>query len=260
MSAKLIVIVGVVTIVAGGVLLYFLRSPSYRVSDPGPQIADNAAAQAYEATDVRSEAIGESLESATPSDAEVHEIESTNAREPLVYERPLSAFEMTIGRNYADCRRKPTLTMDVCKHWFERRDDRWASATEARIEELVSATPLIRLSANPRQKFPNVECRTTWCRIYLDVDLAALIDHQRSIGQWDDKWEHKFFAATGTGGGWNKDRSEELRLGLVMSGLIEADAEIEINAMILAGDSDQDGLLEVYVHRCPKRFESCVPH
>jgi hypothetical protein len=45
-----------------------------------------------------------------------------------------------------------------------------------------------------------------------------------------------------------------------MSGLIETDAEIEINAVILAGDSDQDGLLEVYVHRCPKRFESCGPH
>jgi hypothetical protein len=27
-----------------------------------------------------------------------------------------------------------------------------------------------------------------------------------------------------------------------------------------AGDSDRVGLLQVYVHRCPKRFESCVPN
>jgi hypothetical protein len=30
--------------------------------------------------------------------------------------------------------------------------------------------------------------------------------------------------------------------------------------MIFAGDSDQDGLLQVYVHRCPKRLEFCVAH
>jgi len=257
MSAKLIVIAGVVTIVAGGVLLYFLRSPSDLIAAPGPEIADKAAAQAYEATDVRGEASDESLESAVPPVSEVHKSESPDAREPLVYERPPSWFEMNIGRNYKDCRSKP-LAMDVCKHWFESRDERWASATEERIEELVSATPLLRLSTNPKQDLMNVECRTTWCRIYLDVDLAALIDHQRSIGQWDDKWEHKFFIATGRG--WDKDRAEELRLGLVMSGLIETDAEIEINAMIFAGDSDQDGLLQVYVHRCPKRFETCVQH
>jgi len=257
MSAKLIVIVGVVTIIAGGVLLYFLRSPSDLIAAPGPEIADNAAAQAYEATDVRGEASDESLESAVPPASEVHKSESPDAREPLVHERPPSWLEMTIGRNYADCRSKP-LAMDVCKHWFERRDERWASATEERIEELVSATPLLRLSRNPKVGRPNVECRTTWCWIWLDVDLPALIDHKRSIGDWDDSWQHKFGAATGRG--WDKDRVEELRLGLVMSGLIETDAEIDINAEWFAGDSDQDGVLHVSVHRCPKRFETCVQH
>jgi hypothetical protein len=258
-NSKLIVLIAVVAVVvAGGILLYRLRAPSDVIESPGHEIAYKAAAPAYEATDVRGETTDDSVEFPTLPDSEVSKSESTDAREPFVYERPLSAFEMTIGRNYADCRSKPPLTMDVCKHWFEPRDEQWASGTEERIEELVSETPLLRLSTNPKQKFPNVECRTTWCRIYLDVDLAALIDQQRSIGQWDDKWEHKFFTATGRG--WNKDRDEELRLGLVMSGLIETDAEIEINAVILAGDSDQDGLLAVYVHRCPKRFESCGPH
>jgi hypothetical protein len=257
MSAKLIVIVGVVTIVAGGVLLYFLRSPSDLIADPGPEIASKATAPAYEATDVRGEATEGNVESPTPPDSEVSKSESTDAREPLVYERPPSALEMTIGRNYADCRSRP-LAMDVCKHWFEPRDEQWASATEERVEEFVSATPLLRLSRNPKVVRPKVECRTTWCWIWLDVDLPALIDHKRSIGDWDDGWKYKFAAATGRG--WDKDRVEELRLGLVMSGLIETDAEIDINVVIFAGDSDQDGVLHVSVHRCPKRFESCVPH
>ena len=118
--------------------------------------------------------------------------------------------------------------------------------------------PRLRLRTNDPLS-PNLECRITFCLIVLAVDLPALIDDRRSKGQWDEKWQHKFFRATVLGG-WDKDRTEELRLGLVMSGFIEEDAEVEVTAGVPAYGSEEDGYLRVFVHRCPKRYESCGPY
>ena len=255
MSAKRIAIVILGVAAVALLAAYSLRLVPARDATAGPQreVARETADGAKEVTGASDE--GVSLETPSQPDSNSSE-ESTNAGTSLAYERPLSWFEMNIGRNYEDCRSK-RLAMDVCKQWFEPRDQRWASETEQRIDELVSATPILRLSTNDKIRLPNVECRTTWCRIFLDVDVPALIEQRRSVGQWDDNSRHKFFDAT-LARGWDKDRAEELRLGLAMSGLIEDDAEIEVHGAVLAS-GEPDAFLEVFVHRCPKRYESCGP-
>ena len=102
-----------------------VRETADRTKEATPPI-DEAAARDDKGADT-------SVETIPLPDSEIEELA---ARAPLAYERPESWFEKEFGRNYDDCRRKG-LSIDVCKQQFEGRDQKWASETERRIDNLV---------------------------------------------------------------------------------------------------------------------------
>lgn len=102
-----------------------------------------------------------------------------------------------------------------------------------------------------------MSCRVTFCRIALDVDRAGLADHLRSLGQYDetaagpDEFSHLTL-----GSRWAYDRTEELRLALVASGLFEADSEVEVSAVVPAGP-EPTPFLWIDLFRCQQRNVFC---
>ncbi|HZF32142.1 MAG TPA: hypothetical protein VE907_23700 [Gammaproteobacteria bacterium] len=135
----------------------------------------------------------------------------------------------------------------------------WAADAEQRIGDILSDVGLLRPSTNLAPPSRAVECRTTFCRVVLDVDRAGLIDHLRATGRYDEAWprDSQFTNLTLTSG-WARDRAEELRLALVLSGLFEEDSEVVAFAEIPVY-REQDSHLSFDLYRCPRDNELCGP-
>jgi hypothetical protein len=219
-------------------VLGFLRMPR-ETADSEPGITRDTADVDQVTHTTSDQAVGKDSaaepNAAEPSPiSETRESDPAEVRTPPVYERPPTWFETNIGRNFEDCKKK-RLALDVCKHWFELRDQQWASATEQRIEDLLSSMTQVRLTTADHPASPPVECRVTFCRVTLDVQDGP----------------------TNVTLAWAHDRGEELRLGLAMSDLITNDAEVDVILGRL-GVRERDPLfLQLYAHRCPKSYESC---
>src|SRR5882672_799251 len=127
-----------------------------------------------------------------------------------------------------------------------------AADADQRIGDILSDVGLLRPSTNLAPPSRAVECRTTFCRVVLDVDRAGLIDHLRATGRYDEAWprDSQFTNLTLTSG-WARDRAEELRLALVLSGLFEEDSEVVAFAEIPVY-REQDSHLSFDLYRCPR--------
>jgi hypothetical protein len=178
-----------------------------------------------------------------------------SAPERLVGALPVSAeTSEPVELSFDECLRNGRLRISVCKHNFEPRDPEWAAETEQRILDFVADTPLLRISDDSGLQ---LHCRSTFCRVYLDVDRAALTDRLRSIAQYDEDaaTEHEFAYLT-LSNRWANDRAEELRLALVLSDLLAKDGDVEVSVHQTIY-REEDSVLEFELFRCAKRDEFC---
>ncbi len=201
-----------------------------------------------------------------PPDTEQGELESAAAETPPTLPQSVDTSDIW-GRSFDECITKKRLAVFVCKQRFEPRDPNWAPKAEQRIRDFVTDTPLLRLPAEDNS-FYHLECRATFCRVQLKVDRAGLTDHLRSLGRYDAgrAREHEFpyltFSLTPSPDGvsnsrWAEDRAEELRLALVLSGLLGADSTVAVHAVEPAY-REQDSFLLFELSRCRNLNALCA--
>ncbi|HEX5048116.1 MAG TPA: hypothetical protein VFX89_13440 [Gammaproteobacteria bacterium] len=106
---------------------------------------------------------------------------------------------------------------------------------------------------------PGLDCRATFCDIWLDVDQDALIDRLRSKGQYKQAWQGpRLFVDITYSSGWALDRAEELRLALVVAGLLDQDSRVLVTP-VMEEIPDRHSSLWLRVYRCPKTPDVCMP-
>jgi hypothetical protein len=173
------------------------------------------------------------------------------------------------GRDFDECKSKHIVAISVCKHRFEPRDPNWAPQAEQRIRDFVADTGLLLMLAEDDPLY-HFECRATFCQARLRVDRARLADHLRSVGRYPEKAslsrDHELAhltllgAATPNGQqstSWAADRAEELRLGLISSGLLEQHAVVKVTLHEPAY-REQDAFLLFEVSRCRALNDLCA--
>ena len=185
------------------------------------------------------------------------ELPEENAGTGTVEDRPVSATvspdERELWERRLDgCVRANPGAVTGCKNELEPRDPEWAPRVEQTILDFVADTSFVRVSVEP-----SMSCRVTFCRIALDVDRAGLADHLRTVGQYDETAAGPDeFSNLTLGSRWAYDRTEELRLALVSSGLFEADSEVEVRAVVPT-DPARASFLWVDLFRCQQRKVFC---
>jgi hypothetical protein len=244
-------------VIAAALLLPSIRGvfhPPRVGTRPAPVILDASAV-----TDTSSDLV-------RPSDTEPGELGSAAAETPLAVSQPVDTSDVW-GRSFDECVAKRRLAIFVCKQRFEPRDPNWAPEAEQRIRDFVADTPLLQLPAGDNS-FYHLECRATFCQVHLKVDRAGLTDHLRSLGRYDERRarEHEFpyltLSLTPSPDGrrnsrWAEDRAEELRLALVLRGLLGADSTVAVHAVEPAY-REQDSFLWFELSRCPSLNDLCA--
>jgi hypothetical protein len=185
------------------------------------------------------------------------ELPEENGGPDTVEEPPVSANvsadERELWERRLDgCVRANPGAVAGCKTELEPRDPEWAPKVEQIILDFMADTNFVRVSVEP-----SMYCRVTFCRIALDVDRAGLTDHLRTLGQYDEAAAGPDdFAYVTLGSRWAYDRTEELRLALVSTGLLEADSEVEVRAVDPA-DPERASFLWIDVFRCQQSNTFC---
>jgi hypothetical protein len=208
--------------------------------------------------------------------ADVREVRADGARAPFEYGGSDRGGAQVGGAAVAECEEKhprencvaaftecqhKSRSLDVCKDWFESRDPEWAPDAEQGIRDFLADVGLLRLTVHdlvPNRDGIPLDCRTTYCRVVLDVDRAGLIEHLRSVGQYDGSYETgpretRFQRLTTK---WAEDRAQELRYALAFAGLLNDDSEVEVNGAI-PPYREEEAVLIVTLHRCAKSSEHC---
>ena len=200
-------------------------------------------------------------------DTHPREPDSATEQAPATFNESVDTSEPW-GRSFEECMAKKRVVTSVCKHRFEPRDPNWAPEVEQRIRDFVAGTALLRLPDEDDAAY-RLECRATFCQVHLRVHRAGLTDHLRSIGRYTEgrlAREHEFahltLAVTGPPNGgrssrWADDRAEELRLMLVLGGLLEEDSVVDVSAFEPAY-REQDSFLLFELSRCPDVNDLCA--
>ena len=239
-----------------------LLVPSFRGVFYPSKVATQPATVTLDANAVTDESIG----LVRLPDTELGQIESAAAEAPLTVPQSVDTSDMW-GRSFDECIGKRRLAVFVCKQRFEPRDPIWAPEAEQRIRDFVADTPLLQLP-DEGDSFYHLECRATFCRVHIKVDRAGLTDHLRSLGRYDERRarEHEFpyltLSLTPSPDGrrnsrWAQDRAEELRLALVLRGLLGADSTVAVHAVEPAY-REQDSFLLFEVSRCRNLNDLCA--
>ncbi len=201
-----------------------------------------------------------------PRLADAGSSEADFAQVPSTFEPPPDLSEPW-GKSFEDCLAKHLVHVIVCKHRFELRDPRWAPEAEQRIRDFVADAGLLRLPAEDDPLYV-LECRVTFCKVHLRVDRVGLAEYLRSVGRYPANIgrEHEFARLTlslarSVDGQpttrWAEDRAEELRLALILAGLLEADSSVAVEAHEPAY-REQDSYLLFELSRCPNLKELCT--
>ncbi len=261
MSAKRIVTV--VLGVSAGVWLILRGGSDPQPGDPRPALVSQSRPLPAEATDPSPGRI-------RSMDTDVRAPASPVGQSPPMLPQPADAAGLW-GRDFNECIAKQGLSGFVCKQRFEPRDPAWALGAEQRIRDFVADTPLLVLPAEDDPSY-RLECRATYCEVHLSVDQARLTDYWRSLGRYEedsrlsrasefayvtrlltlqprlDGEQHR---------GWADDRAEELRLALVSSGLLGADATVDVLS-VEPTNRKSAAFLRFRLSRCPDIDDLCA--
>ncbi len=263
MSAKQLVLIAL-SVSAGVWLMLSLGG------GPDPQRTDQQAGPPSQTRPSLAEATDLSPDRVRSVDTDVLELASPVEPPPPILPQPADTSDVW-GRSFNECIAKQLLTGFVCKTRFEPRDPTWAPEAEQRIREFVADTPWLHLPAED-DPYYRLECRVTYCEINVEADQAQLVDYWRSLGRYDEDSrlarEGEFAYVTRfitleprldgePHRGWADDRAEELRLALVLGGLLGADATVDVIS-VQPRDRKNGAYLRFRLSRCPNINDLCA--